>query len=317
LRELADNTDGASTVNSTDLALGLRRVVEHTSAYYLLGYSSTNTARDGRYREIDVHVNRSGVRVTARRGYTDVSAAAQQLGNERAARVTVPLAVAEAFGSLARLDAPDSLRAIATARDDFVDVVAEIGPREFDEGPWRAGADLSVELVSEGGASHVTAGRLAPNTPGLWIAVPVASDDAGPWRVYVRARSGERDLTTRVTVATRERSKLGPPRVFRVPAIGRAVPHPVALPLYRRGERLRIEWHPAARPVSRRVQLVDRRGQTLSPGAALADTFDPAGGTLVVDLHIAALAAGDYAIDVSAGDDGEAERQVVAFRVER
>ena len=39
------------------------------SAYYLLGYSSTNTAKDGRFRRIQVRVKRDGLRVEARAGY--------------------------------------------------------------------------------------------------------------------------------------------------------------------------------------------------------------------------------------------------------
>ena len=37
--------------------------------YYLLGYHSTNTARDGKYRRITVRVNRPGVKIDFRRGY--------------------------------------------------------------------------------------------------------------------------------------------------------------------------------------------------------------------------------------------------------
>ena len=44
-------------------------------------------------------------------------------------------------------------------------------------------------------------------------------------------------------------------------------------------------------------------------------SFDAARGTLTVDLYVAALAAGDYAIEVIAGD--KAKPQFAAFRVER
>ena len=42
---------------------------EDTSIYYMLGYHSTNPARDGRYRRITVQVNRPGVKIDYRRGY--------------------------------------------------------------------------------------------------------------------------------------------------------------------------------------------------------------------------------------------------------
>ena len=39
------------------------------SAYYLLGYTSRNTAQDGRFRRIQVRVKNEGLRVEARAGY--------------------------------------------------------------------------------------------------------------------------------------------------------------------------------------------------------------------------------------------------------
>jgi hypothetical protein len=44
-------------------------VQDDTSTYYLLGYHSTNSAKDGKYRRITVKVNRPGVKADFRRGY--------------------------------------------------------------------------------------------------------------------------------------------------------------------------------------------------------------------------------------------------------
>src|SRR5690606_14988896 len=90
LQELAENTDGIATVNANDVDFGLRRVIDHTASYYLLGYASTNTTRDGEYREIEVRVKQDDVDVTARRGYTAVSDELQRLAAERAVRDAVP-----------------------------------------------------------------------------------------------------------------------------------------------------------------------------------------------------------------------------------
>jgi hypothetical protein len=43
--------------------------VQDNSAYYVLGYYSPNSRRDGRFRKIEVKVNRPGVTVRARKGY--------------------------------------------------------------------------------------------------------------------------------------------------------------------------------------------------------------------------------------------------------
>jgi VWFA-related protein len=69
LRELATNTDGLSIVNTNDIEGAMRRIVADLTSYYLLGYYTTNTKADGRFRSITVRVRRPGVQVRARRGY--------------------------------------------------------------------------------------------------------------------------------------------------------------------------------------------------------------------------------------------------------
>ena len=69
LRELADNTDGRAIVNRNDLAAGMKQIIRDSSAYYLVGYNSTQAPRDGKFHEIKVRVKRPGVQVRARRGY--------------------------------------------------------------------------------------------------------------------------------------------------------------------------------------------------------------------------------------------------------
>ncbi|HJR58444.1 MAG TPA: VWA domain-containing protein, partial [Vicinamibacterales bacterium] len=95
LRVLADNTDGLAVVNSNDIDKGLRRMAEDLTSYYLLGYYSTNTKLDGRFRQIKVRVNRPGVDIRARRGY---KAATEREMTEarRAAPAPVPESVATA-----------------------------------------------------------------------------------------------------------------------------------------------------------------------------------------------------------------------------
>ena len=58
---LAENTDGIAIVNTNDLAAGMKRIVDDVSAYYLLGYYSTNTTHDGRYRRIEVKAKTPGL----------------------------------------------------------------------------------------------------------------------------------------------------------------------------------------------------------------------------------------------------------------
>jgi VWFA-related protein len=70
---LAGATGGTIVKNRNDVTRGLRRIVDEESAYYLLGFSSTNEARDGRYRRLEVKLvpgpGRGGWEVRARKGY--------------------------------------------------------------------------------------------------------------------------------------------------------------------------------------------------------------------------------------------------------
>jgi VWFA-related protein len=68
LRNISKLTGGRATI--TDYASkGLARVNQTTRLEYLLAYYPKNEAWDGKYRSIDVKVNRPGVKVTFRHGY--------------------------------------------------------------------------------------------------------------------------------------------------------------------------------------------------------------------------------------------------------
>jgi VWFA-related protein len=69
LVSLAGDTGGQAYTDTNDFGEAFTRVQRDTSAYYLVGYSSTNTVKDGRLRRIQVRVKRDGVRVDARAGY--------------------------------------------------------------------------------------------------------------------------------------------------------------------------------------------------------------------------------------------------------
>ena len=69
LTSLANDTGGRSFTDSNDFGEAFARVQRDMSAYYLLGYSSSNATKDGRFRRIEVHVKRGGAKVEARAGY--------------------------------------------------------------------------------------------------------------------------------------------------------------------------------------------------------------------------------------------------------
>jgi VWFA-related protein len=78
LRVLSDETGGFAVVNTNDVAGAFQRLVEENSSYYVLGYYPSNERRDGRFRRIDVKINKPGLSVKARRGYVAPRGRAQE-----------------------------------------------------------------------------------------------------------------------------------------------------------------------------------------------------------------------------------------------
>jgi hypothetical protein len=84
LRDLGASTGGVSIVNTNDFERHLARIVTSTSAYYLLGYTPANTARDGSYRRITVRVRRPGIEVHARPRHNEIRPAASKSSAQNA-----------------------------------------------------------------------------------------------------------------------------------------------------------------------------------------------------------------------------------------
>ncbi len=66
---LASDTGGRAFLDSNDFSKVFKGVQDDTSSYYVLGYHSTNPARDGHYRKIMVKTDIPDVRIDYRRGY--------------------------------------------------------------------------------------------------------------------------------------------------------------------------------------------------------------------------------------------------------
>ncbi len=69
LYTLAADTGGKAFMDTNDLSGVFSVVQKDTSAYYVLGYTSNNHLKDGRYRRLKVQANRSDVRLEYRAGY--------------------------------------------------------------------------------------------------------------------------------------------------------------------------------------------------------------------------------------------------------
>jgi VWFA-related protein len=69
LQTLASDTGGKAFTDSNGFGDAFTQVIRDTSAYYLIGYSSANEVKDGRFRRISVRVKRPDLRVEHRAGY--------------------------------------------------------------------------------------------------------------------------------------------------------------------------------------------------------------------------------------------------------
>jgi VWFA-related protein len=66
---LSTDTGGKAFFDSNDFAPAFAQVERDTSAYYAIGFRSTNPARDGRYRKLTIKINRPGIKLEYRPGY--------------------------------------------------------------------------------------------------------------------------------------------------------------------------------------------------------------------------------------------------------
>ncbi len=96
---LAENTGGRAFPERNEFATALAQVFAENGSYYLLGYSPSNSAQDGRQRRLEVKVNRPDVQVRTRSGYF-----AEKSRNEDAPAATPPPLTAALSGLLPKTE---------------------------------------------------------------------------------------------------------------------------------------------------------------------------------------------------------------------
>lgn len=319
MRQLADLTDGTAVINTNDLTGAMKRIADDLSSYYLLGYYSTNTKLDGRFRSIDVRVKRPGARVRARRGYRGLTPGEVLTrtggGNGGDPAVTSALSVVAGVNTRAQF----RIHTAAWSRPDggAFWLVGELDFRTRRELAWTAGADAELTVVGADGRPVASTTVKVPANEGVFtLHVPDSGNlDAGEYAVRVRLRpTGDGDLAlsdlARVIVGTP--SPIGEALLWRRGPTTGPVYLRTADPRFSRNDRLRLDLATmSASPATAR--LLDRVGQPLQVPVQVALRPDASGGFtwLVADLTLAPLTAGDYAIEVTQGD----AKQITGFRI--
>ena len=315
LQVLASNTDGIAVINSNDIDKGLRRMADDLTSYYLLGYYSTNTKLDGRFRQLRVKVHQPGIDVRARRGYK----AATREEVERSKTTAAPalpesVAVARsALESLARLrvKAPLRTRAVIAPLAGTVWVTGELDKAAEDA----ATAEITVTSGSSTttGSADVAAGRRT-----FVAASPFKAGNDTQVDVRVRVSSPSGSVRVGDTVRTTLSEGVPDPMLFRRgPSTGNQW-LVMAEPLFSRTERARFEIPLAAETTVTAGRLLDRNGNVLDVPVTLAERTDSAGVTWkTIDATLAPLTAGDYVLEVTGSVRGAEKKLLTAFRVTR
>jgi len=326
LRYLADNTDGLSVVNTNNIDALTRKIVDDLSSYYLIGYYSSNTKLDGRFRSITVRVKRDGAKARARRGYRGPTA--EELVSSTAGTdptrsgdglSVVPTPVA---GFNAR--APFRIRTSSWVRDSAGGgslgafwIVGELDYQTRRQLAWTAGAQADVVVLAADGTEVMSRTVDLKGGDGPFgIQVPETGGIAsGEYAVRVRIRSqadGTIELSDTARVVMNEGSALGEAVIWRRgPSTGPQYLRTADL-RFQRSDRLRLELATTATsPVTAR--MLDRNGKPLSVPVQVSERPDPSTTFrwIVIDASLSPLAPGDYAVEVTQGG----AKQITGFKL--
>ena len=313
LRTLAENSDGLM-VATNDFNSGLRRIVDDMSAYYMLGYYSTNTKFDGNYRRIDVKVLAPGASVKARRGYVSPPPDPKPGDPGPAPKPGVPSGVAEALGVLSRLRPSAEVFTYGVATPTELSVVVELASGQVSATAWAKGAE--VHVTPAGGAA--VTGRIEAGWRAVHVRLPRPAGP-GPFRLNVKVTGTGVDavLNESVEIAARAAGVLGDPIAFRAAPAPVSPLRPVADYQFWRTERVHVEW-PVQGPLDRRqARLLSKDGSGLAVPVTLSERDSNGRAVLAADLNLAPLAVGDYVIEVVAAIGTDEVRRYVPIRVLR
>jgi hypothetical protein len=325
LINMATSTDGLAVMNSNDLNAGVKRIADDLTSYYLLGYYSTNAKLDGRFRNIRVRIKQPGVNVRARRGYraasVDEVAAAKKAVEPPASNMPAS-AMGAALGTLGRIRPDARFRINATALGSgsgaTIWIAGETYPQPGESTNLTGGSTADIEVRS-GSATQTTTVTLKPGEKTFVTTVTMPSITEKT--VDVRARLKTDGAVTPATdaIQTEVGAAAVQPLAFRRGPSTANRYMPAADFRFNRTERVRLEIpvHADAKPGAGR--LLDRNGLALQLPVTVAERTDTASGQrwVTADLALAALAAGDYVIEVSTSHGGTESKLLTGIRVGR
>ena len=330
LRVIADQTDGRAIIGRNDPMPELRQMLKDSSAYYLLGYTSTEAPRDGKFHEIKLNVKRKGLDVRFRKGYWAMSAD----NIARAAKAPDKPQLAPDFAdALATVAEPERGHPVRTwvgfdkgaAGKSQVTLVWESAPNAK---PGEIPDDMNVVATFVAG-DMLFRGKVArdPNALAPSGKVTFASPP-GAMRLRLTAETSagvlidSEDKELVVPDYTKVGPTVTPPEIFRartVRELQQLRQSPTATPTtsrdFSRTEQILLRFKaygPGGTAPAVTVRLINSVGDTMS-------TFPPAevspDGTLNVPFSLGGLVTGTYLIEIEAASSDLKSHVVIGFRI--
>ena len=323
MRTLAGNTDGMAVVDSNDLDKGMRRISDDLTSYYLLGYLSTNSKLDGKFRALKVKVKQPGVDVRARRGYR-AATESEVYSARKAADAPIPeatRAVNQAIERLGRVrpDVRFRINAISSAGSKpLLWVAGELQGSAGRPDEFALGGTAEIEAT----AGSISTTAKVPLKPGERTFLATMSLPPGAkGELNIRARLVPADaaslpLTDMLRLETAS-SGLEPLLFRRGITTGNRM-LPAANLQFSRTERLRLELpvDADAKPGKRAPARQDgpapagTRGRRRTAGRGHRPALDHR-----ATLALAALSGGDYAVEIEVVGAAKSQRIVSAIRI--
>jgi VWFA-related protein len=330
LRAMTAATDGQSIVNVLDLSAGMRRIEADSSAYYLLVYTTTEQ-QDGRFHGVQVSIRKPGLTARSRTGYWAVTPDEGLRADLLHPRQPVAPEPARHLSPLVKPWFGASRGAAGKTRVTFVwEPAAPVpGVRTKPLYPARVvlkalaaddttlfeGSVLPTGPLRPDPADEAQARAVFDASPGVVRLRMSIEDDAGQAIDSDVRDISVRDLTAPVVIGTPEILRARTARDFRALA-GDPDAAPVASREFSRTERLMIRvpvYAPSGVGLTVSARLLNRAGQTMRELAIQPEAA--ASGRNEIDLPLAALAAGQYLIEVAAKSPAGEVKDLLEFRV--
>lgn len=330
LETLAAETSGQATFG--DVAAGLQRAAADMNAYYWLTFTAARPT-DGAFHAVHVTVRRPGTQLRARKGYFAPSP-------DDAIKAAV----------LERLNNPPPPVPVEPAPHASTLIRPWFGMTRGEDGRtrvtfvWEPAVRLTGDRIRRTPARIVLT-AIAPDDSVLYDGVvlptgPATKDEPGatPYRAVFEMQPGRlrlrmsiqdgasqvldsdvrsisvRDLKSGVSIGTPEVLRARNAREFRALDDEDAVP--VSSREFSRTERLLVRFRaygPSGSSPAVSARLLSRLGGPMRDLPIALPNAREEG--YEIDLPLAGLAAGEYAIEVSASASGSAAKDVVEFRV--